>query len=449
MVGGTKGGRWEQLLAGLIIAEHLICEHANTDILLSNEHFPGLMMVKILGGASEVGSFAVQVQEDDIRLLVDNGLTPSKPPKYPMKPPRIDLAFLSHAHIDHSGMIPWLSMEYGTDVIATEPTITVGSILLQDTVKVSASEGYPVPYEKRDVKAMKRHFQMATFGDEVEIGGIEVGLHPAGHIPGATMFNIKGEKDVLVTADINTQDTRLVYKAEPQKCDVLVMESTYSGRNHPPREETEKEFKDKIQEVIDRGGVAIVPAFAVGRSQEIMMILADSGFDVWLDGMGKAVGREFLPLGKYLASQSELRRAMDKTNMVRHRDERKMALKGEVIITTSGMLDGGPVHEYLKHLKDDKNSAVLLTGFQVENTNGRQLVETGTIQLNGQETTIECEVGFFDFSAHADHDELIKFAEACDPEKVVLAHGDEREALRDDLKDFEVILPIEGDEIDC
>ncbi len=405
------------------------------------------MNIKILGGASEVGSYAVLIEDDDIKLLVDNGLTPSKPPKYPKKPPAVDLAFLSHAHIDHSGMIPWLSMEYGNDVIATEPTITVGSMLLEDTVKVSSSEGYPVPYEKRDVKAMKRHFQVATYGDVIDVGGLEVELHSAGHIPGSTMFAIQGSKKVMVTADINTVDTHLVKKAEPEKCDVLVMESTYAGRNHPPRDETEKQFIEKIGEVIDRGGLAIVPSFAVGRSQEILMILMDAGFEVWLDGMGRAVAREFLPLKKYLGSASDLRRAMDQTNMVRHRDQRKEALKGQVIVTTSGMLDGGPVHEYLKALKNDENSAVLLTGFQVEETNGRSLLENGTIKLYGVETTIDCEVGFFDFSAHADHDELVKFAKACDPEKVILTHGDDREKLLEDLKDFDVILPIEGDDI--
>ncbi len=405
------------------------------------------MNIKILGGASEVGSYAVLIEDDDIKLLVDNGLTPSKPPKYPKKPPQVDLAFLSHAHIDHSGMIPWLSMEYGNDVIATEPTITVGSMLLEDTVKVSASEGYPVPYEKKDVKAMRRHFQIATYGDVIDIGGMEVELHSAGHIPGSTMFDIQGSKKVMVTADINTLDTHLVKKAEPEKCDVLVMESTYAGRNHPPRDETEKQFIEKIGNIIDRGGLAIVPSFAVGRSQEILMILMDAGYEVWLDGMGRAVAREFLPLEKYLGSAPDLRRAMSQTNMVRHRDQRKEALKGQVIVTTSGMLDGGPVHEYLKHLKDDKNSAVLLTGFQVEETNGRSLLENGTIKLYGVDTTIECEVGFFDFSAHADHDELVKFAKACDPEKVILTHGDDREALKEDLKDFEVILPIEGDDI--
>lgn len=382
-----------------------------------------------------------------MRMLFDNGLTPSKPPKYPLKSPPLDLAFLSHAHIDHSGMMPWVTSHYGIDVITTPPTTTVGGMLLEDTVKVSASEGYPVPYEKRDVRAMRRHFQHADFNDVIEVGDTEIELHSAGHIPGAAMFEVRGERNVLITADINTLDTRLVGGASPVKCDILIMESTYSGRNHPPRSETERDFLTKVEEVVDRGGVAIVPSFAVGRTQEMMMVLKDSGHEIWLDGLGKAVNSEYMKHEAYLRSAVDLGKAMSSTRVVRHRDERKTAAKGDVIITTSGMLDGGPVLEYLRMMKDDEKSAVLLTGFQVENTNGRQLLETGTIKMHEVPTRIKCEVCFYDFSAHADHDELISFARACEPEKIVLSHGDDRATLANALGEFEVLCPVEGEAI--
>ncbi len=416
--------------------------------LLHIDPIPAPMMLKIMGGASEVGSFSVYLEEHGIRMLFDNGLTPSKPPKYPMKASPIDLAFLSHAHIDHSGMIPWLTAEYGVDVVATPPTTTVGTMLLEDTVKVSASEGYPVPYEKRDVRDLRRYFQHSTFGDIVEIGDIEVKLHSAGHIPGATMFEISGEKRVLITADINTLDTKLVPGANAHDCDVLVIESTYSGRNHPPRSKTEYEFLGKVEEVVDRGGVAIIPSFAVGRTQEMLMILKDSGFDVWLDGMGRAVNSEFLKMPDYLTSAENLSKAMGNTRIVRNRDERKVAARSEVIVTTSGMLDGGPILDYLRFLKDDERSAILLTGFQVENTNGRMLLEAGTIKLHEVPTRVNCEVGFFDFSAHADHNELVQFIKDCNPETVILCHGDDRQPLADDLQDFEVLMPMEGEPIE-
>ena len=405
------------------------------------------MQLRLLGGASEVGSLCLYLEENGVRFLFDCGLTPSKPPKYPIKPPPVDLAFLTHAHIDHSGMIPWLCAQQGVDVIATQPTIDIGKMLLEDSVKVSSSEGYPVPYEKSDVRVMRRYFQEAAFDESVEVGNIEVMVHTAGHIPGAAMFELISGKSVLFTGDINTLDTHLVNGTSPVECDVLVIESTYSGRNHPPRSKTEYEFIEKTREVVERGGLAIIPAFAVGRSQEVLMILMNSDFEVWLDGMGRAVNREFVKMNEYVRSVEKLRKTMGRTRIVRNAAEREAIGLGQAVVTTSGMLDGGPVLDYLKERRNDPKSAVLLTGFQVEDTNGRRLLETGEIMYGETPMKIDCEVGFYDFSAHADHSELLRFVRECSPETVVLCHGDNREALAADLQaeDFTVISPEEGE----
>jgi putative mRNA 3-end processing factor len=405
------------------------------------------MQLRLLGGASEVGSLCLYLEENSVRFIFDCGLTPSKPPKYPIRPPPVDIAFLSHAHIDHSGMIPWLCAQQGVDVIATKPTIEIGKMLLEDSVKVSSSEGFPVPYEKNDVKVMKRHFQEANFNESVEVGNIEVVVHTAGHIPGAAMFKLISDKSVLFTGDINTLDTHLVNGTSAIECDVLVIESTYSGRNHPPRSKTEYEFLEKTREVVERDGLAIVPAFAVGRSQEMLMALMDSEFDIWLDGMGRAVNREFVKMPQYLRSVEKLKKAMGRTRIVRNATEREEIGSGQAVITTSGMLDGGPVLDYLRDKRTDANSAVLLTGFQVEDTNGRRLLDTGEVLFGDTPVKIDCEVGFYDFSAHADHSELLRFVRECSPETVVLCHGDNREALASDLEDedFKVLSPMEGE----
>lgn len=394
-----------------------------------------------------MGSLCLYLEENSVRFIFDCGLTPSKPPKYPIRPPPVDIAFLSHAHIDHSGMIPWLCAQQGVDVIATKPTIEIGKMLLEDSVKVSSSEGFPVPYEKNDVKVMKRHFQEANFNESVEVGNIEVVVHTAGHIPGAAMFKLISDKSVLFTGDINTLDTHLVNGTSAIECDVLVIESTYSGRNHPPRSKTEYEFLEKTREVVERDGLAIVPAFAVGRSQEMLMALMDSEFDIWLDGMGRAVNREFVKMPQYLRSVEKLKKAMGRTRIVRNATEREEIGSGQAVITTSGMLDGGPVLDYLRDKRTDANSAVLLTGFQVEDTNGRRLLDTGEVLFGDTPVKIDCEVGFYDFSAHADHSELLRFVRECSPETVVLCHGDNREALASDLEDedFKVLSPMEGE----
>jgi putative mRNA 3-end processing factor len=138
---------------------------------------------------------------------------------------------------------------------------------------------------------------------------------------------------------------------------------------------------------------------------------------------------------------------MNKVNEVRNYHARLRAAQGDIIVTTSGMLDGGPVLTYLDNIRDDPKSAVLLTGYQVEGSNGRKLLETGMMDFAGVTERVECEVLKYDFSAHAGHDDLLAFAKACSPEKVVLMHGDHRELLAEDLRmaGFEVLLPRNGE----
>ena len=203
-----------------------------------------------------------------------------------------------------------------------------------------------------------------------------------------------------------------------------------------------------MEEVVDRGGKVIIPAFAVGRTQEIMLILEKMDLDMWLDGMGRFVNNIYLQYPMYLRSAKKLKRARNKIKVVRKRRDRKKALEGDVIITTGGMLEGGPVLHYINYLKNDPKSAILLTGYQVEGTNGRLLMDEGILDLYGIKEKIDAEISFFDFSAHAGHSELIEFAEKCAPEKIVLMHGDNREVLAEDLrkKDFEVFVPKNKEE---
>ena len=180
------------------------------------------------------------------------------------------------------------------------------------------------------------------------------------------------------------------------------------------------------------------------------MALMNSGLNVILDGMGAAVNRHYLNMPNYLRAPERLADAVSQIRAVHHPGDRKsMSQTAQVVITTSGMVDGGPVLEYIAAKREDKNSAVLITGFQVEGTNGRMLMETGEIMLNNQKAKVQCELGFYDFSAHADHNELIKFIKACSPQDVVLCHGDNRIALAEDLKEFgfKVHMPKEGQQL--
>lgn len=384
------------------------------------------------------------LRDKSTTLLFDYGVQPHDPPRYPLEAPPVDALLLSHSHLDHCGMVPVVGRRNVTDLVTTPVTSDVANILLEDSIKVSKQEGYPQPFSKHDIRAMNRSTVTAEHGDARMTGQLETAVHPAGHIPGSSMFEVVNHRTVLFTGDLQTIDTRLMQGAEPVACDILVIESTYAGRSHPDRSETERAFLGKVQEVVERGGLALVPCFAVARTQEILMVLSETGLDVRVDGMGREVSRTYLRHPDSLRSATKLRNAIRRSQLVRSHIGRERALQGDVIVTTGGMLDGGPVLFYLDRIREDPKSGVVLTGYQVEGTNGRMLLEEGFIDLYGARTGIGCEVAYYDFSAHADHEELVKFVKACDPSKVVLMHGEAREQLAEALEGRECLLPREG-----
>jgi len=398
---------------------------------------------QFLGGCSEVGSLAMVLEVDGLRLLYEYGMTPVKPPTYPLPPPPVDMTLLTHSHLDHSGMIPWLCARSDHRIITTKITSQVSTLLHKDSVKIAKTEGYAAPYSNADIKETEHSYYPVEPKKSQEIGDdCEIKFHSAGHIPGSLMFELNSDRTILFTGDLNTIDTNLVKAAKPTPCDVLFLETTYAGREHPKREDLEKQFLEKIDDVVRRGGIAVIPAFAVSRSQELALVLKNAGYNVWFDGMGRKVSKIFLKHPKYLRSPDNLKKALDKIHFVHSDQGRKMALKSEVIITSSGMMDGGPVLSYMNRLKNDKKSAVLLTGYQVEGTNSRLLIEKGKLNFYGVTENVACEVEYFDFSAHAGHSELIDFAKACNPEKIVLFHGDNRESIVEPLKNIaEIYLP--------
>lgn len=403
------------------------------------------MRLRFLGGVNEVGRLGMLLETSDREYLFDYGIAPHDPPKYPEPAPAIEAAFLSHAHLDHSGYMPWAAARYEMPIVGTGVTKTLSELLARDSLKVAKLENYPQPFAPEAIHAMNANFEPVEYGDRRSFKGLDVRFSSAGHIPGSTMFDVTdGSTRLLFTGDVNLIDTRLVERAKPVKTDVLVIEATYAGRQHPDRLETEEAFLDAVDGVVAQGGTVIVPSFAAGRTQEILLLLGEEGYDVHLDGMGKTVTKLMLEESRFCRSASKLSKAFEKAKLVKTPHARERALDADVIVTTSGMMDGGPVQYYIGELKRDPKSAVFVTGFQVPGSVGRRLVDEGVFAPHdGAPEKVALDVRYFDFSAHAGHDEIVEFARACKPEKIVFFHSDKREPLAEALKDdAEVILPV-------
>jgi putative mRNA 3-end processing factor len=403
-----------------------------------------------LGGASEVGRAGAVLEGPEGRLLLDYGIQPDDPPKFPLPAPDVDALLLTHAHLDHCGLAPKVASR-GTPVISTPVTGALAGRMAQDTLRVAELEGYPLPFLPASIGDLAHSLRPSKPGSVEYRGGFEFQMFNAGHIPGAVMFDFP-QQDFLFTGDFHAVDTQLTRAAKPRPCKTLAIESTYGGRDHPNRHQTESELVDSIEDVVNSGGRVVLPSFGLGRSQELLMLVRNLGFEVWLDGMGRDIARILQKYPGSIRDVSSMHKAIRQTNFVKHSRHREVALNADVIVTTSGMLNGGPVLHYLSRLRKDSSSAVFLTGFQVPGTNGHLLKETGKLRLDRNPESpsfeLECQLKAFDLSGHAGHSQIVDFVNACSPEKVILYHGDNREAFIDDLKDYDLLLPRENETID-
>lgn len=409
--------------------------------------------IHFLGGGDEVGNVGVVIESvDGTRALIDYGIAPSSPPRYPREAPPIDDVILTHAHIDHIGMAPWMVAAHRARLHSTPLTAALCPMMWADTYKISQIEKNPLPWDRRDLEDAELAAEVHGFGEEFSIGSWKCNFHRAGHVPGAAMVDIQtASHRILHTGDLDTRDSPSALGASPQSCDILLMEATYADQDHPDRASEEARFIAKVVEVVERGGTVLVPAFASGRGQDILQMLWRSGLDlnIHYDGMGKRVSRKWLEHPDFLRDAATFETAFRATKRVSSKSDRKKALGADVIVTTSGMLNGGPAVWYLNRLRNDSRNAVLLTGYQAEDSGGHMLQTTGELSIFGTITPVPLEVERFHFSTHAGASELLEFAKACEPKHIVLFHADPagRPALAERLKSetgAEVHLPVNG-----
>ena len=407
-----------------------------------------------LGGGNEVGNVGIVLEDPTSnRLLLDYGIAPTKPPRYPNEAPQVSHAIITHSHIDHLGMVPWLASNHNSTLHGTELTAAISEMMWYDCHKVSSIEGYPLPWDKRDIDLALSAWDTHKFNAPWTQDDWKLELHRAGHIPGAAMLHVETpNKSVLFSGDFDTRDSQLTTGAKPVKTDVLFVEGTYGGRDHPPKQAENERFIERVIEVVDRGGTALVPAFANGRTQDVVMLLHKllPELDVHVDGMGKRVAKLQMQHPETLRDPSALESAWKWCRRVSSKSDRKKALDADVIVSTSGMMDGGPSIWYLNRLRHDRKNAILLTGYQARNTGGRRLLEERKVPIFGKLTNIELDVDQYSFSTHAGHKEIVQFAEECQAEDVVIYHSDPnmaRPPLAEELesKGHNVHLPKNGE----
>jgi putative mRNA 3-end processing factor len=394
-----------------------------------------------LGGGNEVGNVGCVFEDSKgTKMLLDYGLAPTDPPKYPNEAPPIKDAVITHSHIDHLGMAPWLCANHRTNLHGTELTSEISRMMWNDCYKVSRIEGYPLAWDKRDIDEAMSYWNTHKFDEKWHKNNWNLQLKKAGHIPGAAMLNVETDTHkLLFTGDFDTRDSPLTSGAKPIKTDVLFVEGTYGGRDHPPKEETIEKFISKLIEINERGGTALIPSFANGRTQDLVMTLHKylPDFDVHVDGMGKHIAKLQLNHPESLRDPNALESAWKWCKKVSSKSDRKKALNADCIVSTSGMLDGGPSIWYLNRLRDNIKNSILLTGYQAKGSGGRMLLDKGKIPIWGNNENIELEINQFSFSTHAGHSEIINFAKDCEAETVVIYHSDSTNARPELAKDLE------------
>ena len=448
------------------------------------------MHIRFLGGADEVGASSTLVTIEGQHILVDAGIRMCNDPDRQLPElstleHRPSAVLLTHAHTDHTGALPVLvrALPESTKVYCTPATRDMARVLLEDNASRMQREsqaGKDPQYTRADVDAVVQRMSPVPWRDPVPLcKGVTATWNPAGHILGAGMICIEGKHErLLMTGDVSGNDQLSILGMDEQlphfagQPDVMVMESTYGDRCHPDRAGEERRLLSEVAATVDRGGKVLIPVFAVGRSQEVILLLKRAmqrkeirEIPVFVDGMVRKVNDIYSghsdELSPDLGCESDLFYS-DSIRKVTSPTEREPILHGApcCIIASSGMLKGGISSRYAEHLVRDPKNLVAISGYQAQGTPGRDLLELSgageaeerTWKLSGgQSVPVTCRVKRYSLSAHADKDELTGLVRKLQPGRLLLVHGDRearrqlKRAVRETSRSVDVELPQNGD----
>lgn len=429
--------------------------------------------ISILGAGRQVGRSCLFLQTPESRVLLDCGVdvAADEAHAYPhieapeLEIGQIDAIILTHAHLDHSGFIPYLfKYGYRGPVYCTAPTRDVAALTLLDYVKIMRSNGREPIYSSEDVQEMVKHTITLEYDEVTDITpDIRITLYNAGHILGSSMVHLhigNGLHNMLYTADMKYMKTELLEAATTEfpRLESMIIESTYGGKDYimPSRKECDDFFRQLITETIARGGKVLIPVLGTGRAQEIMLTVEQMSrngeipqIPVFIEGIVWDITAIHTAYPEFL--NSTVRKQIFRENQnpflseifkrVGSAKERSQLLEETgpcIILATSGMLVGGPSVEYLKELADNPKNLLIFVSYQGEGSLGRRIQrgereftmsnDKGNqelVKINMQVETIE------GFSGHSSRKELLNFIYKCSPrpKKIIVHHGENSRCL--------------------
>ena len=430
--------------------------------------------VTSMGGFKEVGRSSMLLQTPNSRVLLDCGVNVAasdnknafpylNAPEFSIE--ELDAVIISHAHLDHCGFVPYL-FHYGYDgpVYCTTPTRDLTTLLQFDHLDIAHREGNPLPFTSKHVKQAIKNTITLDYGEVTDISpDIRLTLHNAGHILGSAISHMHigdGAHNLVYTGDFKYEPSRLLEPATIRfpRAETVIMESTYGGKEdvQPSRNNAEKEMMKTIYKTLKRGGKVLVPVFAVGRAQELMVVLEEymrhgmiEEVPIYIDGMIWEATAIHTARPEYLSK--DLRDQIfhrgrnpfvsEMFEKVQNRDQRKEIVESRqpaIILSTSGMLTGGNSVEYFKWLCEDEKNTIIFVGYQSEGSMGRR-VQKGWKEIpledddgRTRQFCVKMQVKTINgFSGHSNRRQLMEYVKRLNPrpEKVITCHGDPYKAV--------------------
>jgi KH/beta-lactamase-domain protein len=424
------------------------------------------VMLFCLGGVKQVGRSCFIVVTPESKVMLDCGINPGEMSGLDAYPrldwfnfdlDDLDAVVISHAHIDHQGFLPALfKYGYKGPVYCTEPTLPLMTLLQMDSVKIANSNGTYLPYEARDVNEVIKHCITLPYGKPTDISpDITITLNNAGHIMGSATvhLNISGAHNILYSGDYKYAKTQLLDSAVSMypRVETLITESTYGNSTDvmPDQQFVYRSFSESINKTLTEGGKVLIPVPAVGRAQEIMLVMAEEMKEgrliespIYIEGMISEASAIHMSYAHYLGS--EVRKSVSQDinpfqseyfTVISGYGKRDDVLNDEnpaIVMATSGMLEGGPSVEYFKELAPNPKNKIMFVSYQINGTLGRRVLDGTMSEVSMMDKSgkvkvvpVRCQTQKIDgFSGHSDFNQILSFVARVKPKRVLVNHGE-------------------------